>query len=293
MERPLIIGIGEVLWDILPHSQQLGGAPINFSYHVNALGGVGFPISTVGEDQLGEGAINELTKRGVTTNGIAVTSEYATGYVQAELDGRGVATYRFPDNIAWDHLVINEPARQAAKACTALCFGSLAQRSPDSRRSIISFIDQLAENVLRIFDLNIRQHFYTQPVIEDSLQRADILKLNDEELPVLAQIYDLNGTVNEQLGALKDRFSLKMIIYTRGGSGSVLFSDQGQVDHPGTPTTVADTIGAGDAFTAAVTLGILTGLPLAEINEHASRVAAYVCSQTGAMPILPESLRLI
>lgn len=293
MQRPLIIGIGEILWDILPGGEQLGGAPANFSYHAAALGARGLPVSTVGDDSRGRRALVELENIGIATSGIAVSASYPTGYVEARIDQRGIASYHFPDDTAWDHLIIDDRTRLLGQKAQAICFGSLAQRSADSRRVILGFLDGLPTTMLKVFDINLRQHFYTFEILHQSLERADVLKLNDEELPVLTGLFSLQGDDRAQLAYLREMFGLRLIILTRGAKGSLLLTSETSSDHHGLPAKLIDTVGAGDSFTASATLGFLLGLTLDEINAHANRLAAYVCGQRGAMPIVPSSFRLI
>ena len=293
MDRPWLIGLGELLWDILPEGEQLGGAPANFGYHAAALGAEGFTVSTVGRDDRGARALRELAGKGLVTDGIAVSDRWPTGYVEAKLDGQGIASYHFPDNVAWDHLIINDAAQAAAARAAAVCFGSLCQRSADSRRAIERFLGQMPASALKIFDVNLRQHFYSEEILRFSLDQADVVKLNDDELPVVAGLFRLSGGQEEQMLQLRQMFGLRLVILTRGGKGSLLVAAAGVSDHPGVPTELVDTIGAGDSFTATVAVGLLLGLPLAEINGLANRLAAFVCSRTGAMPAIPAEYRLI
>lgn len=292
MKKFTIAGIGELLWDVLPEAEVIGGAPVNFAYHVTALGAKGIPISTIGNDVRGGKALEELQKRGVETSAISITEDFATGYVTATLDNEGKASYNFPDDVAWDHLQINEYAENLRNILDAVCFGSLAQRSEHSRRAIYGFLDTLGKETLKVFDINLRQEFYSEKVVVNSLTRTDILKLNEEELPILADLIDLNGPSDKWLQILVEKYHLQMAILSRGGSGSLLLTPKSSSDHPGVVTHIKDTIGAGDSFTAAVTIGFLQGLPLNEINENANRIAAYVCSQRGGMPPMPEFLKV-
>lgn len=292
MKKFTIAGIGELLWDVLPEAEVIGGAPVNFAYHVTALGAKGIPVSTIGDDIRGRKALEELHKRGVDTSAISMTEDFATGYVTATLDNEGKASYNFPDDVAWDHLQINEYAENLRNLLDAVCFGSLAQRSEHSRRAIYGFLDTLGKETVKVFDINLRQEFYSEEVIVNSLKRTDILKLNEEELPILAELIDLKGPGDKWLQVLIEKFHLQMAILSRGGSGSLLLTSKSSSDHPGVVTHIKDTIGAGDSFTAAVTIGFLQGLPLNEINENANRIAAYVCSQRGGMPPMPEFLKV-
>ncbi len=292
MESYIIAGIGEILWDVLADSEQLGGAPVNFAYHAGALGASSYPVSTVGDDARGQKAIQELTRRGVNCEHIATRENTTTGYVQATVDQDGIASYVFPDDVAWDNLTLGRSSLELAARVDAVCFGSLAQRSPVSRRAIHTFLQHTGTEALRIFDLNLRQQFYTPEIIRTSLAVANVLKLNDDELLRIRELEQLQGDDLAAMQALAHRFDLQLAVLTRGGGGSLLVSPQGFSDHPGYPAKVEDTIGAGDAFTATTAIGLLRGLPLAAINDHANRVAAYVCSRKGAMPPLPVTYRL-
>ncbi len=290
MKKFTIAGIGELLWDVLPEGEIIGGAPVNFAYHVTALGTRGIPISTIGRDARGRKALAELQNRGVDISAISIAEDFVTGYVTATVDEEGKASYIFPDDVAWDHLLINEYAASLRDTLDAVCFGSLAQRSEHSRRAIHGFLDALRQETVKIFDINLRQNFYAREVIDPSLRRTDILKLNEEELPVLANLLELPGPDEKWLAALVKRYDLQMAILSRGDGGSLLLTPESSSDHKGIVTNIMDTIGAGDSFTAAATIGYLQGLPLDEINEQANRIAAYVCSQRGGMPHMPEVL---
>lgn len=289
----LVAGIGEVLWDVLESSEEIGGAPVNFAYHINALGACGIPISTIGTDERGERTLNALALRQLSVTTISQNAHYRTGYVQVQVDAHGIATYEFPDNVAWDQLQLNQAALDAAPKLQAICFGSLAQRSPASRQTIKHFLELTPADCLRVFDLNLRQNFYDLPTVKASLHLADVLKLNDDELYVIARMLDLHGNDREQLAALLSRFQLKLVALTRGRHGSLIHTPYALVEHPGAPTQLADTIGAGDAFTAAITLGLLMQNSPETISDHANKLASYVCSKPGAMPRIPEEFKLL
>ena len=293
MNKFIIAGIGELLWDVLPHIEVIGGAPVNFAYHVTSLGARGIPVSTIGRDSRGERALAQLQERGLDIRGISLSDDHATGYVTALLDNEGRASYSFPNNVAWDHLQVNDYAEKLRTNLDAVCFGSLAQRSGNSRRAIYGFLDALGEDTLKVFDVNFRQNFYSLEIIESSLIRTDILKINDDELPVVCSLLELKGSDEKCLMTLIERYQLKMAILTRGGNGSILMSPARASKHRGIATHIKDTIGAGDSFTAVATIGFLQGLGLDEINEKANRLAAYVCSQQGAMVPVPEPLKLL
>ena len=286
-----LVGIGEVLWDLLPGGRQLGGAPANFTYHARALGADARLISRVGEDDLGREALERLTRLGVPTDCIEVDPKLPTGTVGVEVAADGQPKFTIHENVAWDAIRGQSTGRLAVAAADAICFGTLAQRSEPSRSTIISLVAAAPPHALRIFDVNLRQDYFSSRLINESLAFADVLKLNETELPQLAAMFDLTGDERSQIRQLAERNLLRVVAYTRGGRGSLLFSEGSWSEHPGFPTEVADTIGAGDSFTAAMTLGLLAGWPLDEIHQRASEVAAYVCSQPGATPVLPEHLR--
>lgn len=291
MKQPKIAGIGELLWDVLPDSEQLGGAPINFAYHVSALGAEAVAISTIGNDSRGKKALKVLENNGVDTSYISVLEQFHTGYVTARVDGEGVATYEFPDDVAWDHLTVNPAAQQCAAELDAICFGTLAQRSESARLTIQGYLETTSEKAIKVCDLNLRQNFYSRTTIETSLRLGTVLKLNDDELAYVSSLFKLNGAEHEQLEALRKYFDLELVILTRGGNGSILITEDAISRHPGITAEIVDTIGAGDSFTAAVVTGLFFNKTLDEINEKANSLAAYVCSQPGAMVPVSQHYR--
>lgn len=293
MSNFAIAGIGELLWDVLQDSEALGGAPMNFAYHAGALGAKGYPVSTIGDDRRGKDALRLLQERGVPCDHITVLPGGVTGYVLAEVDAAGIATYRFPENVAWDNLSLSAKTLELAASLNAVCFGSLGQRSPHSRRVIQDYLHRLPTDALKVFDINIRQNFYSRELLSHSMEIADVVKLNDDELELIASLENLTGDVLAQLRTLIARYGLQLVVLTRGDKGSLLVTPTEVSDHRGRAARVVDTIGAGDSFTAATVVGLLKGMPLDAINEHANRVAAYVCSQQGAMARLPAELRLV
>ena len=286
-----IVGIGEVLWDLLPGGRQLGGAPANFTYHATALGADTRLVSRVGRDALGRETLERLTQLGVSTECVEVDEQIPTGSVGVTVNADGQPQYEIFENVAWDAIRGEAAAQRAVAGADAVCFGSLAQRNAVSRASIQALVSAAPATALRIFDINLRQHYHSREVIEQSLALANVLKVNDAELPRLAEWLALTGDVRAQIQQLASRFSLRAVALTRGGDGSLLFADGRWSEHPGVATTIVDTIGAGDSFTAAMTLGVLKGWDLDRINDHANRLAAFVCSQAGATPSLPESFR--
>ena len=289
--KPLVAGLGELLWDVVGENETLGGAPINFVYHAAQLGASALAISTIGDDLRGKRAISSLADHGVVTDHLTVVEGAPTGYVEASVDTNGVAEYLFPDEVAWDRLTIEPATEMLSARLELICFGSLAQRSHHSRAVIHRFLASLPSEALKIFDLNIRQNFYSSEIIRDSLTQADILKLNDDEIELLTRLEDLKGSPEQRLAILVERYRLVLGVLTRGEGGSLLVSPTAVSDHPGFQAEVVDTIGAGDSFTAVIGMGMLKGYPLEKINEHANRVAAHVCSRRGAMVMLPEDLR--
>ena len=285
-----IIGIGEVLWDLLLTGPQLGGAPANFAYHAHALGAEAHVITSVGSDDRGREILRRFRDMGLQHSAVQIDERAPTGTAIVALSGNGLAQFTIQDNVAWDYLLATEEAITLASAADAICFGSLAQRSESSRNAIQKLVASSPVQALRVFDVNLRQRFYTRDVIERSLQLANVLKLNDDELPTLAAMFNLTGSTENQVESLARIFSLKVVALTRGANGSLLYQDIEDTkwsDCGSNPVKVVDTVGAGDSFTAALVLGLLSKMDLDEINAVANAVARYVCSQAGATPELP------
>jgi len=286
---PVVVGIGEILWDVFPEGKKLGGAPLNFSHHCGQLGASAHPVSAVGSDADGAEIRQILASKNLPDAQVQTDSAHPTGRVNVTLQN-GKPTYEILAEVAWDYIRFDQNLRDLASRADAVCFGSLAQRSPVSRATIQAFLEAMSPEALRIFDVNLRQNFYSKEILETSLLHANIFKLSDEELPTLARFFDLNGQVLDQLQALRQIFDLRLVAYTRGGEGSLLVTANETSDHLGIPTEVVDTVGAGDSFTATLCMGLLQNLPLGEINQRACRVAAFVCSQSGATPNLPPHI---
>ncbi len=290
MPQYTIAGIGELLWDVFGSEEKLGGAPANFAWHAANLGAQAHIISTVGSDPRGDLAREKLKQAGLTTATIAVDPHHQTGFVKATIDSNGIAHYLFPDDVAWDYLQLTAAARNISDKLDAITFGTLAQRARQSRALIHSLLAELPQKCLRIYDINLRQNFYNRNIIESSMQLADIIKLNEEELPVLTKLFSLNGNKETQLKTLLAKYRLKLAILTFGGEGSLLVTPTEKDRHPGMKTKIVDTVGAGDSFTAAAIIDFMKGRSLAEINDHANHVAAFVCEHQGAMVKLPDYL---
>jgi fructokinase len=289
--NPFIIGVGELIWDVFPAGKQLGGAPGNFAHHARQLGAESLLISRVGDDSLGREALAQIAGLGLRTDGITVHPTVPTGAATITLDPQGKPTFIIQAPSAWDFIeATRENLRQAARA-DAICFGTLGQRHPASRAAVQALVAAAPKTALRIFDLNLRQTFWTTDVILQSLRLANVVKLNDEELPVVANALGLTGDDSNQLHELADRFNLRVIALTRGAAGSVLFADGQIVSRDAAKQAVVDTVGAGDSFTAALTVGLLRGCDLAAIHKAATDISGFVCSRPGATPALPPELR--
>lgn len=289
--RPVVLGLGEVLWDLLPAGKQLGGAPANFAYHAHALGADALVVSRVGDDALGREILERLRAWGLPTEGLGVAPSAPTGTVSVELSADGQPRFTIHENVAWDRLTVDEAVLAKARTADAICFGTLAQRSEPSRTTIRTLVAATPGNALRIFDINLREHYYSREILEASLGLASVLKVNDAELPVLARLLDLPGDTKRQIAHLAERFQLRLVALTRGSKGSLLFAAGQWSEHGGLCVVVKDTIGAGDAFTAAMALGFLAGWPLDVVSQRANEVAAWVCTQSGATPALPDDMR--
>ena len=288
-----LVGLGEILWDMLPDGKKLGGAPANFAYHAQALGGRGVVVSCVGDDELGREILTRLEQLGLSRDYIGIDKDHPTGTVTVELDEHGKPDYIIHENVAWDFIGPNSGLAELAAQTDAVCFGSLCQRSDVSRGTVTRFLEDTGTHCIRVFDINLRQAYYSRDVIERMLGLSTVLKLNDEELHVVARLFEICGSETDILARLVESYGLRLIALTRGAKGSRLYGPAGDSAHPGFPAAIIDTVGAGDAFTAAITLGLLHNRPLDTINEHANRVAAYVCSQSGATPGIPDSLAIL
>lgn len=277
-----IIGLGEILWDMLPTGKQLGGAPANFAYHVCRLGGNGWAVSAISDDELGREIKNTLSTKKLNT--ILEEVNEPTGTVQVTLDAAGVPTYDITEGVAWDHIPFTERIGNLAKETSAVCFGTLAQRSPESRATIHKFIESMPAGSLKVFDINLRQKYYDEKIISDSLRLADILKINDEELEIVSKMLCLTGTSEERCRAISREFNLKFVILTMGGDGSkVILEDRVHLSTP-SKINIVDTVGAGDSFTAAFMLAYLRGESIEKAHTLATEVSSYVCTKAGAMP---------
>ena len=290
-ESKYVVGIGEALWDILPEGKKIGGAPANFAYHVSQFGLESRVVSAVGDDVLGEEILMNFRKKNLQC--MVPKVAFPTGTVQVTVDDAGIPCYDIRQNVAWDNIPFTEELRRLAGRTCAVCFGSLAQRSEVSRNTVRSFLEAMpdSDDIYRVFDINLRQNFYTQETVRDSLDRCNILKINDEELDIVGGMFGYSGhDAQGNCRKLLETFGLKMVILTCGVNGSHVFT-RDSVSFRATPkVSVADTVGAGDSFTAAFISALLKGKTVEEAHELAVDVSAYVCTQNGAMPELPDTL---
>lgn len=288
----IIVGMGEALWDVLPEGKKLGGAPANFAYHVSQFGLNSRVVSAVGQDKLGMEILDNFRKKQLY--GMVEIVPYPTGTVQVELDAEGVPCYDIKEGVAWDNIPYTQALDGLARQTRAVCFGSLAQRSIVSRETIHRFLDAMPDEpgTLKIFDINLRQSFYTKEILCESFRRCNVLKINDEELVTVSRMFGYPGIdLQDKCWILLAKYDLKMLILTCGVNGSYVFTP-GHVSFVETPKVqVADTVGAGDSFTAAFTAAILKGCAVEEAHRLAVETSAYVCTQQGAMPLLPERLK--
>jgi fructokinase len=280
-----IVGLGELLWDLLPSGKQLGGAPANFAYITNLLGDTGIPASRIGNDSLGEEALQRLNQLGLSAASVQSDPIHPTGSVKVEIDKDGQPRFDILEPVAWDFLEWTPTWHRLAEETDAVCFGSLAQRCSQSRTTIRRFLHATRPGTVRVFDVNLRQNFYSHEVLAESMKLANIVKLNHEELPRVVRMLEFEDCAeSDSARCLLTAHDLDLVCVTRGTGGSILISRDDRNEHAGFKVKVADTVGAGDAFTAALVHEYLRGSPLAQINETANRVGAWVASQSGATP---------
>src|SRR5574344_230013 len=292
--KDTIVGLGEALWDVLPEGKKLGGAPANFAYHVAQFGLDSMAVSAIGNDKLGDETLNELDSKNLKYYMQRIP--YPTGSVQVTLDEQGVPCYDIKENVAWDNIQFTPELEEIAKNCKAVCFGSLAQRNIISRQTIGMFLNAMPtdRDVLKIFDINLRQDFYSKEVLVESFKKCNILKINDEELVVIGRLFGYPGLeLRDKCWLILGKYNLKMLILTCGINGSYVFTP-GKVSFQPTPKViVADTVGAGDSFTGAFCASIIKGMPIEDAHRLAVNVSAFVCTQNGAMPMIPEEMRIL
>lgn len=287
-----VVALGEILWDVFPEGARFGGAPANYACHAAAFGCSTAMISAVGQDELGNRALESLSGHGVHTALVQQLADWPTGQVHVLVDANGHPQYQFGADEAWDHLHPLAEMLPLAGRADAVCFGTLGQRHSDSRRVIREFVQQTRPECFRIFDINLRGDYYDEDIVGQSLELANVLKLNEDELPWLASLYHLQGTSEQQLRQVMQRFRIETAALTLGSNGSLLIRGSEEHRMQRLPVDIQDTVGAGDSFTAAMTVGLLNDLDLPTIHDRAARVAAFVCSEAGATPTLPDHLRI-
>ena len=291
-QKRYVVGLGEALWDVLPEGKKLGGAPANFAYHAGQFLGQDntIAVSALGEDKLAEETIESLKAHGLTF--LMPRVPYPTGTVQVTLDEQGIPSYDIKENVAWDNIPLDDDVQAIARQCRAVCFGSLAQRNVVSRETIQRFLDLTPADCMKIFDINLRQNFYSKEVIQESLRRCNVLKINDEELVIIGRMFGYPGLdIENKCWLILGKYNLDMLVLTCGTNGSYVFTP-GQMSFQETPKVeVADTVGAGDSFTGSFCAAIISGMPVADAHRRAVEVSAYVCTQNGAMPELPARLK--
>ena len=290
--KRFVVGLGEALWDCLPEGKKLGGAPANFAYHAGQFLGQEntLAVSALGEDSLADETEASLKEHGL--NYLMPRVPYPTGTVHVTLSGDGIPTYDIKENVAWDNIPFTPEIEEVARNCKAVCFGSLAQRNVVSRENIHRFLDATPADCMKIFDINLRQQFYTKEVIQASLRRCNVLKINDEELVLIGRMFGYPGLdIENKCWLILGKYDLDMLALTCGTNGSYVFTP-GQMSFQETPKVeVADTVGAGDSFTGSFCAAILEGKPVAEAHKRAVQVSAFVCTQNGAMPVIPEEMK--
>jgi len=290
MKNIKVVGLGEILWDIFPEGKILGGAPANFAYHVSQFGLDGYVVSAIGKDVLGKEILDNLNQKQL--NYIIEAIDYSTGTVEVTLNEDGVPDYIITENVAWDNIPFTKQAKELAASCRAVSFGSLAQRNSVSRKTIELFLDHVPANAWKIFDINLRQHFYTREIIVDSLTKSNILKINDEEIITIGNLFEYEESAEQEIaGRLLKEYNLSILILTRGVKGSYVITGIGEISYLDTPkVNVVDTVGAGDSFTGAFVAALLHGDSIYKAHQLAVDVSAHVCTQHGAMPELPDTI---
>ena len=290
-EKRYVVGLGEALWDVLPEGKKLGGAPANFAYHAGQFLGSDntLAISALGEDKLAEETIDALKEHNLQY--LMPRVPYPTGTVQVQLDEQGIPTYDIKENVAWDNIPLAPEIEAVARNCRAVCFGSLEQHNVVSRQTIHQFLDHTPADCVKIFDINLRQNFYSKEIIQESMRRCNILKINDEELVLIGRMFGYPGLdIENKCWLILGKYNLDMLVLTCGTNGSYVFMP-GQMSFQPTPKVeVADTVGAGDSFTGSFCAAILAGKPMTEAHKLAVSVSAFVCTQNGAMPTLTADL---
>lgn len=281
-KKPIVVGIGELLWDLLPTGKTAGGAPINFVYHASRLGAEGYAISAIGDDDNGKEILSVLNKNKIQY--LIEKLPYPTGTVHVDIKEDGIPQYTITERVAWDHMSPTSDAVDLAERADAICFGALGQRSQQSRETIQAILSFAPDSAYRLFDINLRQHYYNKVLIEESLFLANVLKMNDDEMSELKNLFGLNGSEEEVASWFMENYNLRMVVLTAGADYSTVYTPDEVSTLPTPKVDVVDTVGAGDAFTSALVMSLLKGQSLKEAHENAVKIAAFVCSHKGAWP---------
>ena len=287
----MVVGIGEILWDMLPSGKVIGGAPANFAYHVQELGESSVVVSCVGNDELGREIISSLEDMEMTTEFLYVDNKHSTGASSVKIDKEGKPSYLIKEGVAWDYIPTSTLLFELASKSAAVCFGTVAQRSELSRMTILKFLGLMGQETIKVFDINLRQNYYSEEIIKTSLSLANVLKLDLNEFSFVKKILKLNGDEKNILSELSQKYDLHLIALTKGSAGSILFKEGNISKHEGYRINLEDTVGAGDAFVAALVTGLLRGYKLYDLHKKANRIASYICSKHGATPTLTNEIR--
>jgi fructokinase len=289
---PAVAGIGEILWDVFPENKRFGGAPANFSYIAAKLGALSYPISAVGNDDDGIMLRRTLTDLGITDRYVRTDGGHITGRVDITLSEAGVPRYKIMKNAAWDHISADHDLFLLAGRLDAICFGTLAQRNSESRSTIAEFVKRIPKEAIRLLDINLRQDYFNEEIIENSLYLSDWLKLNDEELRVVCELFGYTGSTDNRLSSIYRRYNLKVIALTLGPEGSRVIGKDTDHSLSADKIKIMDTVGAGDAFSATLVVAALAGFPLDSCHKKAAEMASFLCRHSGATPDIPEKFKL-
>lgn len=286
-----VIGIGETVWDVFPSGKRLGGAPVNFSFFAKEFGAEAYPVTAIGNDALGDETLEALKATGLNLGHIQ-RNDKPTSRVLVTMDDAGIPQYEIVEGVAWDAMTCDGRTLDLFRDADVVCWGTLAQRTPCSRKSIMNMVASAPASCLKVYDINLRQNYFTRELVEESLKSADLLKLNEDELPIVAGMFSIEGGAEERVAKLIHRFSLNTVIFTQGSECSEVYGAEGLLSHLPTPKVkVADTVGAGDSFTATYVMARLNGATIREAHHLAVGVAAFVCTQSGAVNPVPERLK--
>ena len=282
MAKPVVVGIGELLWDMLPEGKRAGGAPINFVYNATQLGADGYAVSAVGKDALGDEIIHELEKSHI--HYVLQRNDYPTSVVEVALNN-GIPTYTIVEGVAWDYLEVTPQEIEVVKKANAVCFGTLALRSAKTKKAVLTLLKNVPDTAYKLFDVNLRSDYFSKELIDELLQEANVFKINDEEMIKVQKLFDLNLSVEDVCRWFIQKYNLRYLIFTAGEKYSIVYAADGENSYLETPKVeVADTVGAGDSFSAGFIMGLLNGKTMREAHKQAVATAAFVCTKSGAWP---------